>query len=134
MPSARASLAGALSWVSDESFDAEDDGRCFSPLDIALNAPTLKGSVTARYEVPPRGLHVEGRVRHTGGFPMSSGVFVGDVEPYTVFDATAGLRLAALRGASVGLTVSNLFDARHREFIGAPAIGRLALLRLRYDF
>jgi iron complex outermembrane receptor protein len=133
VPSARVSLAGALSWVNEECFDAEDDGRCFSPLDIALNAPTLKGSLSARYEVPPRGFHVEGRVRHSGGFPMSSGVFVGDVESYTVFDATAGLRLASLRGASVGLTVSNLFDARHREFIGAPAIGRLALLRLRYD-
>jgi hypothetical protein len=36
-------------------------------------------------------------------------------------------------GASLQLTVSNLFDEEYQSFIGTPAIRRMGILRLRYD-
>jgi outer membrane receptor protein involved in Fe transport len=68
------------------------------------------------------------------GFPQATGVFVGDVPGYTLLDATVGYRVPRLRGATVTLSATNVLDRRHRELIGAPELGRLVLLRLRYDF
>jgi iron complex outermembrane receptor protein len=36
-------------------------------------------------------------------------------------------------GASLSLTAYNLLDKMHREFVGAPEIGRLVLARLTYQ-
>jgi hypothetical protein len=30
--------------------------------------------------------------------------------------------------------VTNIFDEEYRSFVGVPRVGRLALLRLRYEF
>jgi iron complex outermembrane receptor protein len=66
---------------------------------------------------------------------MNSGVYVGDVSPYTVVDASLGYHLPLPRGrALVTLSAQNLLDDRTRQFIGAPAIGRLILTRLQYTF
>jgi iron complex outermembrane receptor protein len=64
---------------------------------------------------------------------MNSGVYVGDVESYTVVDANVGYRLPWIAGTAVQLQVYNLFDEDHREFVGAPEIGRLALVRVVYN-
>lgn len=139
LASERLSFRGSYSFVSEDCFLFSDSGAageeaCSSALDIALNAPKNKGSVSARFDDVRSGFGAEGRVRFTSGFPMNSGVFVGRVEGYTVFDANLNYRLSQLPGASVSLAATNLFDTAHRQFIGAPELGRLLLLRLQYDF
>jgi iron complex outermembrane receptor protein len=130
----RVSLNGSFSYVSKQCFDFNHDGSCYGTQDVALNAPTKKGSIGARYDDKLAGFSLEGRVRYSDAFPMNSGVYVGKVEQYTVLDANANYRLPWASGASVSLTINNLFDRRHQEFVGAPAMGRIALLRLEYDF
>lgn len=132
----RLSLRGTYSFVSEDCFlfSAGSADECSSALDIALNAPKHKGSVSARFNDVRSGLTAEGRVRFTSGFPMNSGVFVGKVEGYTVLDANVGYRLGFLPGATLSLSSTNLLNNEHRQFIGAPLLGRHTMLRLRYDF
>lgn len=112
--------------------------------DLALNAPRFKISGGLEYRNDELGLDAGVRVRHVDGFPVRSGVYVGDVPGYTVTDLTVGGRLSFAPGLAAHLSVQNLltfvegssespFSARHIEFIGAPALGRLALLRLTYE-
>jgi outer membrane cobalamin receptor len=44
------------------------------------------------------------------------------------------MQLRNVPGASVQLAITNLFDSDYRSFVGVPRVGRLALLRLRYQF
>ncbi len=63
-----------------------------------------------------------------------SGVFAGTVDAYHVLDVTTGYQLPFQPNARLELTVYNALNNRHREFVGAPELGRLALVRVRYDF
>lgn len=140
-------LSGTFSYVSDDCFDGDEDGNvtpsCNGSGDVALNAPKTKGSLSARWIDTRRGLTVNTRVRYSASFPMNSGVFIGTVESYAVFDVSASYELPWVPGVRVSVTASNIslprgFDGRfsgtHREFIGAPLIGRLVLGRINYSF
>ncbi len=130
----RLSLSGNYSYVSEECFDFNEDGSCTSATDISLNAPQHKGSIGARFSDAVSGFTLEGRARFVDEFVMNSGVFIGEVESYTVFDANVGYQLPFAPQAAVTLTATNLFDNMHQEFVGAPELGRLLLLRLTYEF
>jgi outer membrane receptor protein involved in Fe transport len=47
-------------------------------------------------------------------------------------DLTAGYRLP-ITGATLQLHIQNLFDEKYQSFVGTPEIGRMAILRLKYD-
>ncbi len=122
------------SYQSDECFDFNEDGDCTSTDDIALNAPSHKGSVGVTFDNQVSGFSAYGRVRASGGFPMNSDVYVGDIDGYGIVDAGVNYRLPFQPSTQVSLTANNLLNNLHREFVGAPAIGRMLLLRVRYDF
>jgi iron complex outermembrane receptor protein len=126
-------FSGSYSWVSEECFDFNEDGNCSSSVDIALNAPTNKGSLGVRYDDRTR-YALGARARFSGEFPMNSGVYVGRVDSYVVVDANAAYRVPNVQGLTVSLQVNNLLDEKHREFIGAPELGIVALLKLQYEF
>ena len=134
LASDRLRLNGAYSFQSDECFDFNEDGNCTSADDIALNAPRHKGSVGFVFDDQVAGYSFDGRFRMSGGFPMNSGVYIGDVESYGVVDVGVGYRLPFQPNARLSLTASNVLDNKHREFVGAPELGRLILARVRYDF
>jgi len=134
------SVSAAASWASRDHF--ETDGEL-----IALNAPTRKLSASAMYRDDLRGLNGEARLRYNSEFPVLSAPYVATeclgqtgplvepcVESFALVDLSMGYRLAAIPGASVQLSVQNAFDSGYRSFAGVPAIGRMALLRLRYEF
>jgi outer membrane receptor for ferrienterochelin and colicins len=135
------SLSASASFVSDDQFQTESAGL------VTLNAPKTKGSLALNYQNRGSGMNGEARVRYNAGFPVNSGVYVGTaclgiqgplVEPcvdsFTLFDVTAGYRLPGVNGASIQLNVQNLLDEEYRAFPGAPFLGRMALLRLKYEF
>lgn len=137
----RWSLGVSASLVSDDHFqNAKTRGEL-----IPLNAPSRKASVALTYDDGSR-LSGELRLRSSAGFPASTGVFVADrcinpngigeecVPSHTVADLALEYRVPRLSGVSVQLGVTNLFDRPYRSFAGAPEIGRLALLRARYEF
>jgi iron complex outermembrane receptor protein len=111
---------------------------------VALNAPKRKGSASLTYRNLDRGVNGQVRVRYTDEFPANSAGYVGlscvdstlqgeCVRSYTLVDLLAGYDLP-INGASLQLSISNLFDEAHQSFIGVPVIGRMAILRLRYAF
>ncbi len=122
----RWTLGGSYSWVSDDTFTIEDG----SP--ISLNAPTHKGSVSLGYRDARAGFNAEGRFRFNNGFPAVSAGFEGDVPDTKVFDAAVGYQIPGSR-ATVQLSVNNVFNAHNQSFVGVPSIGRLAMIRMRYE-
>jgi len=134
------SLSGTLSMVNKDEFETR------LGTSVTLNAPKLKGSLALGYRGTENGLSGELRTRFNAGFPVRSGVYNGTacidgtepgredcVKSATLFDLTLGYRLP-LEGASLQLSVQNLLDEKYRSFAGVPAIGRMALVRLKYDF
>ncbi len=139
-------LGLTYSHVSDHNFclvDPPAGQQCPAAQLIALNAPKDKATASLGYR-GASGFSAESRVRFTGEFPVNSADFIGlqciggggqeCVESFTLVDLTLGYRLPNLSGASVQLAVTNVFDEAYRSFVGVPTVGRLALLRLRYDF
>ena len=134
LASDRVRINASYSFQSDECFDFNDDGSCSSSDDIALNAPNHKGSVGFVFDDQANGLSFGGRMRMSTAFPMNSGVYIGDVDGYSVLDASIGYRLPFQPRTHVSLTANNVLNNLHREFVGAPEIGRMLLARVRYDF
>ena len=130
----RVGLTAGYSFQSKECFDFDEDGDCPGSDDLALNAPSHKGSVGLAFTNRARGFLLDGRWRFSDGFDMRSGVFAGAVDAYHVLDVTTGYQLPFQPNARLEMTVYNLLNNLHREFVGAPELGRLALLRVRYDF
>ncbi|MBT7945994.1 MAG: hypothetical protein HN716_07710, partial [Candidatus Marinimicrobia bacterium] len=62
----------------------------------------------------------------------SSGIYFGNINPYTIFDIHMGYEIN--RFVKANFTISNVLNHRHTEIIGGPALGRVALLRLTTKF
>jgi outer membrane receptor protein involved in Fe transport len=130
-------VAGSL--VSDDHFESDQVGT------VTLNAPKRKGSLALAYR-PPNGLSGELRARYNEEFPVKSGVYEATacidndptalpcVDSYTLLDMSLGYDFRRVDGMSVQLSVQNLLDEDYRSFPGVPAVGRMALVRLRYQF
>jgi outer membrane receptor for ferrienterochelin and colicins len=116
-------LSGTASWVSDETFDSGTEN-------VPLNAPGFKGSFSARYRNGESGVTAGARARFVTDFPVSSGVYVGDVEAYSVFDVNFGFKLPGSSGLTAQLDVQNVLDNSYSSFPGTPNLGRFTMLRL----
>jgi iron complex outermembrane receptor protein len=135
------SLGATYSHVSRDWFRIEG-----SP-PLALNAPTNKGTLSIAYRDEGSGLSASARARYHGSFPFLSTEFDGTrcmpdsstdnpedcIAAQALADATVGYRLRRT-GATLQLGVSNLLNSSYRSFVGAPQTGRLAMVRVRYDF
>jgi iron complex outermembrane receptor protein len=127
------SLKGSASWVNTECFDFDEVPGCAGLLDVSLNAPQRKGSLGVRYRDAAHDFTAEVQGRFIAGFPMNTGVFIGRVPGYGLVDANVEVAIPWVAGASASLTAYNLLDRVHREFVGAPELGRLVLARLTYQ-
>ena len=134
LASDRVTLTAGYSFQSKECFDFDEDGDCPGSDDLSLNAPSHKGSLAVAFTDRARGFLLDGRWRFSDGFDMRSGVFAGPVDAYHVLDVTAGYQLPFQPNARLQLTVYNALNNLHREFVGAPELGRLGLVRVKYDF
>lgn len=126
-------LFGNVSVVSDDFFDPEELDEEGTDLTLALNASTLKVKFGGSYR-KPGSFNVNASGRYTEGFPVVSGPYIGDLESYFLLDVGAGYDFArTLPGLRFDVTVQNVLDNEHREFIGAPLLGRMAMARLTYS-
>jgi len=124
------SFSGSYSWVNQNFFAASGSGEA----DLSTNTPRNKGLLAARFRQSSRDLSVEFRGRYVDGFRMVDGVWNGNVDAFTVADLEAGIAIPDVRSARFTVTVQNLADRRHSEFVAAPILGRLLLTRLQYQF
>jgi iron complex outermembrane receptor protein len=122
-------LTGAYSWTNKTLWRSSELGGLS---DLALNAPGNRASLAVQRRDASRGYSVYARVRYVGAFPMNSGVYVGNVAAYTLADAGFAYRVPQRPDLLLTLTADNVFDTLHREFIGAPQIGRLVMAQLQY--
>ena len=121
------SFGGNYSFVSKGLF--ETDLR-----NIALNAPTNKFGANVQYNNINLGLAAGVRMNFVAGFPVNSGVYIGEVESYSTIDVNAGYDIPFGPSPRLSLTVQNLLGTEYQPFIGAPDIGRLSLVRLTQTF
>ena len=127
-------LFANVSWVSDDLFDSEELGESGQNVALALNASPFKVKFGGSYRLGS-GLSFNGSARYNKGFPVRSGVHIGDIDSYFLVDLGARYEFGArAEGLSLGLGISNALNNVHRQFIGAPKLGRIARLRLTYNF
>ena len=127
-PGADWKLTGNYSFVDDNFFEKEKLSGGVGPgavADIALNAPMHKVKLGAAYNFAQLGLEVGGRVRYNGSFPMNSGVYVGEVDSYTVLDLNLNYQLPLQQDLVLQVDASNVLNQEYRSFVGAPEVGRL---------
>jgi len=117
------------SWLSDNYFRNVD-----GVADISLNAPRYKMGFQTFYDGTEGDLGGSLRARYVDGFDVRSDVYVGAVESYFVVDASMYYRIPFSKDTMVNLTIQNLTDNRHREFVFVPEMGRLTTLRLTHEF
>ncbi|MBI1925924.1 TonB-dependent receptor [Candidatus Poribacteria bacterium] len=122
-------FSGNYSYVSKDLFKNVD-----GVIDIALNAPKHKFGGSIQYLNSKAGLSTQLRLHYVDGFPVNAGAYVGEVNSYAVLDLNAGYDLPFSRNTRLSLTIQNLLNNKHQEFIGAPEIGRLAMVRLTQSF
>ena len=63
---------------------------------------------------------------------LRAGPYVGPVDRYALIDLRAGTPVPSVPGAYLTLTAKNVLGNEHREFVGAPELGRFVRVRLTY--
>ncbi len=123
------SLSGSYSYVSENFFENVGDVD-----DVALNAPKHKFGAMLDYRNTEIGLTGQLRFRFVDSFEARTGIWADKIDAYAVLDLNADYALPFSRNTHLTLAVQNLSNNKHREFVGVPEIGRLALLRLSQVF
>ncbi|MFI5202606.1 MAG: TonB-dependent receptor domain-containing protein, partial [Candidatus Kapaibacterium sp.] len=132
---------GSFSWLNKiywyaSELNSTSDSTQQSP--FSLNMPKYRFSVGAKYSGLANGLSVELRDRWSDAFQMNDNYYIGDVGARHVLDLTVDYHVAsgdptsAWNNLLLTLSVTNLLNNYHQDFIGAPFIGRLAVLRAAY--
>ena len=132
-----ASLTGFinLEWSMDLTYSYLGMTEFLNPITNSvdpINAPRHKAGMKIQYNPRKFPLTASLNGRYVDGFKWSSGIYFGDIKPYTVFDIHLGYKINDIIKAN--FTVSNLLNYKHTEIIGGPSIGRVALLRFTTTF
>ena len=142
----QASLTNRWSVGGSYSHISEDYIQIAGQSPVALNAPKDKGSLNVTFRDVLSGFTASGGVRFTSSFPAQSADFVGTacitggggdfeencVNKYAIFDFNTAYEVPNT-AATLQLSISNVFDTGYRSFPGVPMIGRLAMVRVRYE-
>lgn len=130
----RLDFFGNFSLINKDLFDDEALHEPGSGRVLTLNAPKIKTRGGFNYRIP-RGISFNAALRYSDGFPMISGIYVGQVDPYFLVDLGMGYDLSRIiSGMKLDVQAANVLNKLHREFVGAPKIGRLVMGRLIWQF
>ncbi len=129
------SFDGSFSWMNKNYWYASElepgaDSTLQSP--FALNMPKYRASAGIKYSGLTRGLSVELRDRWSDAFQMYDNYWVGNVTAAHTVDLTINYRIESLNNLQLTLSMTNVLNNLHQEFVGAPYIGRLTVLRAAY--
>ena len=118
-------ILGTYSWVDKNEYETAEG------IIVPLNAPAKKASLSVSTKLFDT-FDLNIRYRWQDAFPVNSGVYVGEVDDFAITDITLGYNL--LEHSRIDLSVQNITDNMHNEFVGAPQIGRLTMLRFSHEF
>jgi iron complex outermembrane receptor protein len=119
-------LSATYSHVSKSDFDVGAAKL------ISLNAPTDKATLGMAYRNEALGINASARARYTGPFRVDATKFEGDIDGYALFDVAVGYKVPST-AATLQVGVSNVLNTGYSSFSGVPEVGRLGMVRLRYD-
>lgn len=136
-----------VGFINTDFFSAKDLGLTDNRLFVAMNTPTLKIRGGVNYTIP-KGVNAGVNVRYQNAFPVATGVYTSPVtnptkredltsfiNEMTLVDVNLGYDFDALvKGLRLDITAQNVLDNRQRQYIGAPAIGRMIIARATYTF
>jgi iron complex outermembrane receptor protein len=97
----------------------------------AQKAPSVRLQGGADYGLPA-GASVGATVHYVDAFSVRAGPYAGPVDRYALLDLRAGTPVPSVPGLHLILTVKNALGNEHREFAGAPKLGRFVTVRLTY--
>ena len=130
------SLGGTYSYLTtnevgdvmneDKFLDLEGDGLVDNP----LNAPEHKATMNALY-AGDNGWSGSLSMRWVDEFAWATGVFVGTIESYSLFDASVSY--AVTDNMEIAVIGTNVLNEEHVEMIGAPELGRRLVGRVSID-
>ncbi len=126
----RLEMATSLSLIDKNTFETAGE----LVREVSLNSPTVRGTASLTYRNDDAGINGGLRFRAQNGYPFNSGPWVGDLEAVTTLDANFGFRVPGYDDLRFQVDVSNVFDQAYQSMVGAPAIGRVILARMRWDF
>ena len=124
-----------LEWSLDLSYSHLGMTDFYNPITKAkdpINAPRHKAGMKLQFNPRRYPFTASLNARYVDGFKWSSGIYFGDIKPYTIFDMHFGYEINQYVKAN--FTISNLFDHNHTEIVGGPSLGRVILLRLQTKF
>lgn len=125
----RVSVDGGVSMVSKNQFEPDDTTLAM----IYLNIPKYKASFGLHYNNLIDGLNADVKYRWYDAFTMRSGIaYFGDVSARNLLDLTLSYTHPSFQGLQFVLSITNLLDYKHEEFVGAPYIGRFTTLKAAY--
>ena len=124
-------IGGTYSYTDKNMFEQLD-----GIADVSLNAPKSKFAFRLGYNNARCGMDAKLRIRHVGEFQSLSVIGMGTVDSYTVADLNIGydLPIPSINQTRLNVTIQNLLNEEHLEFIGAPEMGRLVIARVSYWF
>jgi len=124
-----------LEWSLDLTYSHLGMTEFFNPItnsEDPINAPRHKAGMKFQYNPRRWPATASLNARYVDGFKWSSGIYFGNINPYTIFDIHLGYEFN--KYLKINFTVSNLLDHKHTEIIGGPALGRVMILRLQTKF
>lgn len=121
-----------LEWTLDLTYSYLGMTEFLNPITNAqdpINAPRHKGGMKLKYHPRRWPFTASLNGRYVDGYKWSSGIYFGDIKPYTLFDFHLGYSFN--EHLSGNLTINNIANNRHIEIIGGPSLGRVIVLRLQ---
>lgn len=119
-------LGGTYSYINKVYYDDVDGKGALS-----LNVPQHKASLSLQYTEPATGIQGMAQYRFIDGYRLKSGVYEGRIDPYGLIDLGLRVPLPIPTHPDLQLSVRNLLDHQHVEFVGGGRIGRLLTARLQ---
>ena len=122
-------------WNLDLTYSHLGMSEFFNPITKAkdpINAPRNKAGMKLQYNSRRSSLTASLNARYVDGFKWSSGIYYGDISPYTIVDLHIGYEFN--KYLSANFTINNALNNEHTEIIGGPSLGRVAVLRFQTKF
>jgi len=117
-----------MSFLSDQILKADFEG---SETQVEMNTPEFKLGAGFQFSEPGKAFGMN--LRYQEGYDSNTGFATGRVAPFYTLGFNAKFDVDAVDGMSVGLSIDNITDVKHKEMFLGPEMGRFTTLSIGYD-
>ena len=117
-----------MSFLSDQILKADFEG---AETQVEMNTPEFKLGAGFQFSQPGKAYGMN--LRYQEGYDSNTGFATGRVAPFYTLGFNAKFDVEAVDGMSVGLSIDNITDVKHKEMFLGPEMGRFTTLSIGYD-